>query len=572
MTGNRPPHQQLTLKFVSFSSLPKEQPKPYTYTPLEPGFIRTIRVHPMSESVPLLITIDHDRLDEPHLTYTALSYVWGSAELTHRIKCNSNTFVSVTSNAASALQHIRRKTKPIYVWIDALCIDQSNIAERNAQVRLMGNIYAKATMTYVYLGVADDESRVAMKYIKEHDHNGRQHATRLRSGFELERKALGSFLDRTWFNRIWVLQEVFLSRNAKVMCGEEEVRWVDLLSAYNFLLKNRNLFDWPYLPPVLGLKSRRYLWDLLCLTRQCCSTDPRDKVFALLSMTKTEGDKVEVDYNMDCGQLYVNVAVHLFRSGGLDFLLAAQHFPSDIEVPSWVPNWSLRFDVSHVSAEHRALAPFERAGGFYAAADICTIDSSNHVKGIVDGEMSVPRNPILRVQAMIMGGIVAMDDVRIIQGSEWGKELRLIGSRFRDCTGHRVKWSDVLGNGCQCCVVKQKGLPIDIAWRTMTAGRAGNKRPVGAISTTKAEIVGSTVNGCRLFITKCGHMGLTPGNINYGDYICILKGAWTPCIVRRIESDFWVLVAGYCYLDGAMKGEVVAGQLGDEAWRELLLR
>jgi hypothetical protein len=91
----RPPDQQLTLKFVTFSSPPKEQPeqqrpiaqpelsepvspKPYTYKPLDLGFIRIVQIHPGNDSQPLRITISHDRLDNPQLKYFALSYIGGA--------------------------------------------------------------------------------------------------------------------------------------------------------------------------------------------------------------------------------------------------------------------------------------------------------------------------------------------------------------------------------------------------------------------------------------------------------------------------------------------------------------
>ena len=87
--------------------------------------------------------------------YEALSYVWGSPIGTESLSCNGASLL-VTPNCKSALRHLRLTDKSRILWIDAICIDQGKtdhaISERNAQVALMGEIYANAERTLCWLG------------------------------------------------------------------------------------------------------------------------------------------------------------------------------------------------------------------------------------------------------------------------------------------------------------------------------------------------------------------------------------------------------------------------------------
>lgn len=55
--------------------------------------------------------------------------------------------------------------EPTLFWIDAICIDQSNVHEHNHQVDLLKDIYTKATGVYLWLGLEADESDPAMDFI-----------------------------------------------------------------------------------------------------------------------------------------------------------------------------------------------------------------------------------------------------------------------------------------------------------------------------------------------------------------------------------------------------------------------
>jgi len=97
--------------------------------------------------------------------YEALSYVWGSPTPTDPISCHGEDIL-VTANCISAMRHLRHKKKPRTLWIDAICIDQSLMDERNHQVGLMGDIYSKAKRVVIWLGEETVESDYLMSFLK----------------------------------------------------------------------------------------------------------------------------------------------------------------------------------------------------------------------------------------------------------------------------------------------------------------------------------------------------------------------------------------------------------------------
>jgi hypothetical protein len=90
-------------------------------------------------------------VDEEFDPYICLSYVWGDLKGKATIRINGRIF-RVGKNLSSFLHHARRTLSSTYLWIDALCIDQSNTKERNQQVQQMGKVYTLAQTVLVWLG------------------------------------------------------------------------------------------------------------------------------------------------------------------------------------------------------------------------------------------------------------------------------------------------------------------------------------------------------------------------------------------------------------------------------------
>ncbi|CZR68059.1 uncharacterized protein PAC_17958 [Phialocephala subalpina] len=123
----------------------------------------TPALQPGSESL-IQCNLVHTKLSEKS-SYEALSYMWGSESNSKEIEINGCGGL-VRENLWQALRHLRLKDKTQILWIDALCINQPNIHERNHQVTQMSQIYAKASK-----------------------------------------------------NRLWIIQELYLASEAEIYCG-----------------------------------------------------------------------------------------------------------------------------------------------------------------------------------------------------------------------------------------------------------------------------------------------------------------------------------------------------------------
>ena len=85
------------------------------------------------------------------LKYEALSYVWGDAMVTTTLSLNGQTY-QVTTNLEAALRALRLQDKDRLIWIDAICINQTSIQERNQEVPRMGQIYRRARHVIIWMG------------------------------------------------------------------------------------------------------------------------------------------------------------------------------------------------------------------------------------------------------------------------------------------------------------------------------------------------------------------------------------------------------------------------------------
>ncbi|PSN63313.1 HET-domain-containing protein [Corynespora cassiicola Philippines] len=124
----------------------------YPGQPLADDSIRLIRLRPGPWPSPIRCDLFQVSLkDKPQ--YKALSYVWGSKNVTRNIYLNRRLF-AITVNLESALRHLRHPSgnESLILWIDALCINQDDLNERTRQVKLMGRIYRSCIRVIVYLG------------------------------------------------------------------------------------------------------------------------------------------------------------------------------------------------------------------------------------------------------------------------------------------------------------------------------------------------------------------------------------------------------------------------------------
>ena len=179
--------------------------------------------------------------------YCALSYTWGkpradvpdyTAEGRPSIFLNGQS-VKVSPNLYDALLQLHQYFSDKPVWIDALCINQDDIDERQCQVSAMDRVYGGAERVLIWLGastphlmaglkateriaqVAERESQYIIRnqqfdfcYLME-DMESRYGLATLTME---EIDGLLSLFQYSWFSRVWIIQDVSLAKEADIFC------------------------------------------------------------------------------------------------------------------------------------------------------------------------------------------------------------------------------------------------------------------------------------------------------------------------------------------------------------------
>lgn len=152
-----------------------DAPRPlclYQYRPLES--YTTIRVLVLQPSEDLyeplnaqLVHVQSEDLLFGHGSpeyYEAVSYCWGEPTLSHVLLVNEDSKLDITSNADALLRHLRSSSKPRFLWIDAICLNQEDRDEKQIQVQLIGRIYAQAAKVRIWVGTATEHQHVPQLY------------------------------------------------------------------------------------------------------------------------------------------------------------------------------------------------------------------------------------------------------------------------------------------------------------------------------------------------------------------------------------------------------------------------
>ena len=265
--------------------------------------------------------------------YTALSYAWGESTKTRRITIQGQHDFEIGENLWWFL-HCRSLTmkKPRLFWIDAICIDQSNVNERNHQVGLMKQIYLKASNVYIWLGRESENSRLAMDFLaNEGAKPQKRQVDDYRPLWDRQAgKAIRDLCVRPYWRRMWIIQEIIHANRLTVWCGSQRLDWPVLDRLYltmKALEEGYRLFNHEFVADVLRSPAFVMVWQrahwrhpetptpklqtLIETFQGWECTDIRDKVYALVSMADQE-TAVIPNYSRSPRQIYHDV----LRRGG----------------------------------------------------------------------------------------------------------------------------------------------------------------------------------------------------------------------------------------------------------------
>lgn len=335
---------------------------PYPAIPCdESSHIRLVQLKPGRRNEDVSVQIVPVPFNEAP-TYEAISYAWGEVNVTEPVSVNG-VKCRIPVNLLAFFRQRQSMPDQSPLWIDALCIDQTNPADKKAQILHMAKIYCRCTQFTIWLGEESETSALAVNALTR---IGKME--RVDHFFELKgraRSAIIEFLNRSWWTRVWIVQEVAMAADpgvARILCGKRELRWLTMARAA-FHLKDIADFHTdadmdvnPLLELTLTLESARHrhndtniidgptLLDLLVQNRDRKASDPRDKVFALLGLLRNHEWQVQIqpDYHISWAELYRKVVVAEVQTTWSLNVLRYCNPPRDIglDESSWAPDWS----------------------------------------------------------------------------------------------------------------------------------------------------------------------------------------------------------------------------------------
>ncbi|KUJ19634.1 HET-domain-containing protein [Mollisia scopiformis] len=363
--------------------------KVLNYSPLtDPEYIRVLRISP-DHSDEIVVSLEEIALSG-NIPYECLSYTWDgptfgdtgeewTSDRKH-IVCNGS-IIFIRQNLYDCLVELRKVGIVGPIWIDALCINQNDINERNKQVGMMGRIYKNATRVIVWLGREDEHTELAVSSLKRirltaaeclRDESivRREYA---RCNFtKRERIAILHFIkNRRWCNRLWTVQETVLARDLVFICGSniasaDMVCCGSLFADYN----REDFFDiWitnsPSMQNSTGLRSFLEVLKVRDLNQQSegspppfanvvhafrdlQTSDPRDKIYAVLGISDCHHDELSstmtANYDVLVQDLYIDAARYALHTYSHIEALSKVGEPSKQKIndlPSWVPDLSV---------------------------------------------------------------------------------------------------------------------------------------------------------------------------------------------------------------------------------------
>lgn len=315
------------------------------YEPLDVDFyeFRVLEILPDPDDSPIRCALRKTSLIEEgtSATYNALSYCWGNPYITASIFIN-DVPTAVTTNLRNALWQLR--ALGIYrIWADALCINQEDKTERSLQVRFMKRIYENAKGVIAWLGEGSRDTTAALEFLIQ----PLLPATRTLEFSTEERRILDQFFELPYWTRVWIIQEVAVGSSVMILCGSQRLDWKQLDILDNISLASTST-RWRHVSQVRSFrkayqeKKRISLIEAMQKSHAAHSTDPRDKIYALLGLTYDGDDLVPFpNYRQTLGEVLRDFTRATIRSKtSLDYLFCGPLVKPAIEgLPTWGLDW-----------------------------------------------------------------------------------------------------------------------------------------------------------------------------------------------------------------------------------------
>ncbi|KAL9582631.1 MAG: hypothetical protein Q9212_003178 [Teloschistes hypoglaucus] len=530
-------------------------------------------------------------IDDADIHYTALSYTWGDPSSPGVILLNDGYEMSITRNLEAALRQFRSRKESIRLWVDAICINQADDDEKSCQVAIMRSFYVSASSTWVWLGTSDADSDSAMDIVQSFLSEDFTH-----DDFWLIKReswdGIRDLLRRSWWTRIWVIQEVLSSQRVHVWCGSKRIdfecfvklkqisrdlgiqviRWQPFANILNTWARKQNAMS----------KGGAPLLQWIASTQNFESTLRCDKIYALLGISSEDTRAAiipDYSYRTSDSLLCTRVTAHLLmqlrslRPLQLGFCTKAD----DLALPSWVSDLltsQAEYVIPQFRSEYKACGRYRsmtpRFVPDFGHPSSCPEDASLILKGVIVDQVNI---------------VEPMPEIVFYTGPDIDEDLKSLKSRRELVRSTCSRWLTVVDahfSDQHTDFPAERNEYHTAFWRTIIADRLynGTSPPgpefrqnfqdwqAGMDSEGATDFGDAAVThcACRSFIlTDGGRLGLAPRMTRTGDLVCLLHGGHVPFVLRREDKRKGCYrFMGEAYVHGFMKGEASQRLGGDE--------
>ena len=568
------------------------RPGGYVYQPLLPEHIRLLSIAGGLEELHILHTSIYTAPN-----YNAVSYSWDGQWRNHSLGVDGYN-LNIIGSLRSALPHLIDRATTLFLWIDAICIDQGNDEEKAVQIPLMQQIYSKTQRCLVWLGEKTPEAEFAIDAIPrisqqlkicdasriwETEGIGPRSSEALTSSLW---RGIVDLFSRSWFTRVWTFQESVLADNVVFLCSSKILAFEDIAPLALPLLHHLTSLQVSFQHAELGerrphvgflklfrisdLKSRSRearsalnTLKLLYFTRTWSTSNRLDKIYGVLGLaTSSLQSYLAVNYSNTTTQVSRQVAQWYTLFGEDLFLLNLASSFKDHEdgLPSWMP------DLSQLGAHWciGVIWPRFRTG--------------------IDKPFAKPSSSIFQDELYVRG--IAVDRI-----------THVVSYIHQPSTRQAEKCKNIL-DWEEACLTVSKSVFGEVAsdsvpdahWMTIISGICDDhlKANRSEYDLLKYFLTTSSTGDClspeleirnqdlavqirrlsqvtrigRFFCTLDGRIGLGPISTLPGDRICIFYNGFTPFIIRpRPETSVRYQLVGDSYIYGLMHGEVFTSEI-----------
>lgn len=536
-------------------------------------------------------------------SYTTLSYVWGPQNQSMKVLRTPSGDIRIRDALHTALVGLRKKREPLTLWVDALCINQSDKREKSQQIILLAEIFQRSACTLAHIGGDENHSEAIQMLMQVRAHmvvgpsseEWPEDLPRCPQSWgdrgmpfpedQIWTRA-AAFFENQWFRRAWIVQEAVVARKLKIVHGMTRVDWNHLFLVMEHIEKELETVDRTILNswvPFLKLGRLRHIEDrsgrvsilkLLENFRHTKSSDPRDRFFSLLGIASDGNlEEFEPDYSSSLAVVTERFATALLRQFSEEkqamLLLYRAGLSQSTTLPSWVPDWL----EEKPSGLHDSLG---RGNAFSACGDLP--EQISLVPGT--GEIEVEAFRIAEVEYVTAScnGVERFEQIEYFADIK-GLLEEVFGDVWEKEQIRRVLWEAPIAGAKHPKVALPDDLSVQDSWKAFlkllkidwldeedhdesfqgperyNAGQ--DESGLETKSRVYQSLLGSEVRDWRFVILKERNLcGIAPNVVQQGDVVHIFHGGVVPFITRKSEErEGTYRLVGQCYIWGMMQGE-----------------